>query len=71
MSKYAEDDEGNLYVVANTSWGRTDERLANAASLTEAKRLHGWSGMRYTTTKVRRATWDDVERLRRRSGALN
>jgi len=63
MAEYASNENGRLYVVSKTSFGRTSEQLIAAASLKDAKMEYGWSGMRYTYVTVRRATVEDVRRL--------
>ncbi len=64
MSKYAENEHGRLYVLTVSSWGRTTERLVLAESLAAARGTFGWTRDLHESRKVRRATVEDVERLR-------
>jgi hypothetical protein len=68
MPKYAPAREDGLkpYVVAVSSWGRTDERIIYAAKTNEAE-YEGKGRMAYTSAKARRATPEDMERLSRAS----
>ena len=62
MAKYAPKNEQGLapYVRELTSLGRTNTSIVWAENLTEAKRKHGWTRMRHTSVKVRRATPEDM-----------
>ena len=56
-----DNDEGlHAYVITDYCWGKSDDRIEYASSLADAKREHGSSRMRYTTTTVRRAQPVDV-----------
>ena len=62
MSKYAPAREDGFYpyVRIQSSWGRTTTRIVWAENLSEAKHDHGWSPMKHTYVKVRRATPEDM-----------
>jgi len=55
----------SAYVVSESSWGRTTDRIEWALSLKEAKSHYGWTRQLYTTNSVRRATPDDMDRYDR------
>ena len=64
MSKYASDEKGPLYLVTSKFMrNRTREFLVNAKDASEARRE--WQYSNYTSSSsVRRATVDDVARLK-------
>lgn len=64
MPKYATGLEGKVYVVTTRMmFGSTAETLVAAPNLAEAKSRYGYTRQQHTTRSVRRATWEDVERL--------
>ena len=62
MSKYAPAREDGLYPYVRTwsSFGNRQTRIVWAKNLTEAKEEHGYTSMRHTYIKLRRATPEDM-----------
>jgi len=64
VDPFAVDGKGtSIYVRTVSCWGRHHETLVSAATLTEAKRVHGYTRELYTTISVRRARRSDVVRI--------
>ena len=47
------------YIVATSSWGRTNYSVVYGESLKDAKAHHGWTRDRHTSITVRRANIED------------
>ena len=57
------EDGNHAYVREMKSWGRTTESVVWHPDLATAKRVDGYTRMRYASVRVRRATVDDLARL--------
>jgi hypothetical protein len=59
----AREDGMYAYVRESRSWGRMDETVVWHPDLRTAKQIDGYTRMRHTSIRVRRATVDDLARL--------